>query len=751
MKKLFSYVMIFIALFTSFLICLGASHQNPVQDNSFPSRDLSIYDDNLDSNWQDWSWNSTVNFSNPSPVQSGSSSISLRYDQAWAGLFLHTDESLFSADYESLRFWIHGGSSGGQHTNVVLYDGSGSAGPSVPVTASADLWEPVEISMVDLGSPVQISGIVLQEANGSAQPEFFLDSMELVSFSGTPGPSPTPGAGPGITIDALSNLHPISPFIYGMSFADEALADELDLPIRRFGGNSTTRYNYLYDCANHSLDWFFENIPEDNAHPEDLPDGSLTDRFIEQDLRTGTQTLLTVPLIGWTPKSRDWNWGFSVAKYGAQQDVDPWRPDAGNGIDLAGNEITENDPTDTSTAIGPSFVQDWMNHLMGNYGSASSGGVQFYNLDNEPMLWNDTHRDVHPDPVSYDELRDRTWLYAAAIKAADPSAKTLGPVAWGWTGYFYSALDWEPGGSWWTNPLDRMAHGNISFVPWYLQQMQDYEELNGSRILDYLDLHCYPQQPGVTLEPAGSPATQALRLRSTRLLWDTEYVDESWIAEPVRLIPRMKEWIADNYPGTLTAVTEYNWGGHEHINGALAQADVLGIFGREGLDLACLWDTPGSSQPCAYAFRMFRNYDGLGGKFGDVSVQAVSDDQSRLSVYASIRDEDGALMIMIINKTSEGLTSAINLTNFNPQESAEVYRYSSADLNAIVNEADQPMSPTGFTATFPANAITLFVIEPYHPSVPATGWVLILILLVLMGLNFLSLNQRNNISATEMP
>ena len=94
----------------------------------------------------------------------------------------------------------------------------------------------------------------------------------------------------------------------------------------------------------------------------------------------------------------------------------------------------------------------------------------FYDLDNEPMLWNSTHRDVHPSPTSYDELRDKTWAYAAAIKAADPSAQTLGPVLWGWCAYLYSAVDGcSPG-------TDYSSHGNVNFVPWYLQQMQAYEQ-----------------------------------------------------------------------------------------------------------------------------------------------------------------------------------------------------------------------------------------------------------------------------------
>ena len=195
--------------------------------------------------------------------------------------------------------------------------------------------------------------------------------------------------------------------------------------------------------------------------------------------------------------------------------------------------------------------------------------------------------------------------------------KTLGPVLWGWCAYFFSALDECSSGA------DYTSHGNTAFVAWYLQQMKAYEQAHGVRLLDYLDLHYYPQADGVSLSGAGNAATQALRLRSTRSLWDPTYVDESWIGGAgwqggiVKLIPRMKEWVTANYPGTKLAITEYNWGALDHINGALAQADVLGIFGREGLDLATLWGPPTANQPGAYAFRMYRNYDGQHHTFGD--------------------------------------------------------------------------------------------------------------------------------------
>jgi beta-glucanase (GH16 family) len=326
------------------------------------------------------------------------------------------------------------------------------------------------------------------------------------------------------------------------------------------------------------------------------------------------------------------------------------------------------------------------------------------------MLWPGTHRDVHPMPTSYDEMRDKTFACAAVIKQVDPAAQTLGPVLWGWNAYFYSALDTAED-QWWNKPpVDRNAHGGTPFVDWYLQQMRTYEQDTGTRILDYLDLHFYPQGNGVSGNDGGNSSLQALRLRSTRALWDPDYYDESWINDYVRLIPRMRQWVSNNYPGTKIAITEYNWGALGTMNGGLAQADVLGIFGREQLDLATLWGPQESNKPWAYAFRMYRNYDGAGNAFGDVSVQASSADQEKLSIYAALRSSDAALTLMLINKSSVDLDTTVQLSGFSPSGAAKVYRYSEANLRAIVPQPDQTADQSGFRARFPAYSITLMVL-----------------------------------------
>jgi hypothetical protein len=671
--------------------------------------DLTLYAENLDSGWQSWSWDTSLNMAATSPVHTGSHSIAVTYTTGWAGLYLHANSAINLTGYDHLTFWINGGAAN-QELHVVT---NGDGDHAFSIQAQAGTWLKIDISLAALGSPASLADIYWQDTTGGSQPVFYLDDIILVAMAGPPPPPPPPGSGPALSVHAGAGRHPISEDIYGMNYAEEQLASELRLPVRRWGGNSTTRYNWQIDVHNTGADWYFENIPEDNADPASLPSGSAADRFVEQDRRTGTKSIITVPLIGWTPKQRlerhPYDCGFKVSKYGAQQSTDPWDTDCGNGLHTNGSDITGNSASDTSAAITPAFVTGWINHLKGNYGTAAASGVAYYNLDNEPMLWNSTHRDVHPQPTTYEEMRDRTYSYASAVKAADPSARTLGPVLWGWCAYFYSAADGCGIGT------DYMSHGNLPFVAWYLEQMKAYETSQGTRILDYLDLHYYPQADGVALASAGSAGTQALRLRSTRSLWDPSYMDESWISDmeaggvAVRMIPRMKAWVDEYYPGTKLAITEYNWGALDHINGALAQADVLGIFGREGLDLATLWGPPAGTQPGAFAFRMYRNYDGGGKGFGDISVQATSADPGTLSVYAAERTSDHALTIIVINKTGTALTSSVSFTGATLSATAQVFRYSAANPALMEHLDDQPVSGGSFTTTFAANSITLFV------------------------------------------
>ncbi|MCB0906836.1 MAG: glycoside hydrolase family 44 protein [Nocardioidaceae bacterium] len=513
-----------------------------------------------------------------------------------------------------------------------------------------------------------------------------------------------------LTIDASVGRHAISPMIYGINGSSgiPGIRKAFRVPIDRWGGNSTSRYNYLNDTYNTGSDWYFENI---------VASGDATlDSFVTTDQARGSRSIVTVPMTGWvaknSPRDHPFTCSFPQTDFPNQDDYDPWDPNCGNGTRNNWSTLLTAAPTTTSRTADETFVGNMVGSLVSSYGAADAGGVDFYALDNEPTLWNSTHRDVHPDPLDLDELWSKSHATAAAVKAADDSAAVLGPSDWGWCAYYYSAAD-NCGQS----HADRDAHGGLPLGAWYLQQFATAEQTGGTRLLDYFDEHFYPQEDGVALSAAGSPATQRLRLRSTRALWDPHYVDESWISDangnkPLQWIRTMRSWVDQYYPGTKTAITEYNWGGTESMNGALAQAEVLGIFGREGLDLATLWQSSGmtAGQPWAYAFRMYRNYDGNRSQFGNTSVRATSTARNQLSVFGASRGSDGALTLMVINKTGAAITAKLVLRHFSARAKAQVWRYSAAAPKDIVRRKAVTLTGSRATATYPASSITLLVL-----------------------------------------
>jgi hypothetical protein len=243
------------------------------------------------------------------------------------------------------------------------------------------------------------------------------------------------------------------------------------------------------------------------------------------------------------------------------------------------------------------------------------------------------------------------------VKAVDSSAQITGPTSWGWTSYQYSPLD--EGTDRYRTHADRKRHGDEPFLPWFLKQVRAHDAASGHRTLDVLDVHFYPQGRG--LYPGGanpSPEIRSRRLRATRALWDPSYVDESWIGEPVRLIPRLREWIAAGYPGTRIGISEWNFGGEGDISGALAIAETLGIFAREDVYLASYWTNPPKSSPGYQAFKLYRNADGAGHGFGSTSCRAATAEPEKLSCFAAEETPGGTLTLVLVNKMSRATVTA---------------------------------------------------------------------------------------------
>ena len=422
--------------------------------------------------------------------------------------------------------------------------------------------------------------------------------------------------------------------------------------------------------------------------------------------------MLTIPMIDWIAKlgaNRSKLASFSIAKYGAQTGNDwQWFPDAGNGVRTNVQYVIGNDPNDANVASNSAFQQAWTQHLVGRWGSNSSGGLRYYILDNEPSIWHSTHRDVQPTGATMDEIKNKIIDFAGKIKAVDPSALVVGPEEWGWSGYILSGYDQQYGSlHGWSFMPDRSNHGGWDYLPWLLDQLRQNNIATGKRLLDIFTVHYYPQ--GGEFSNDVSTSMQLRRNRSTRSLWDPSYVDETWINDRVQLVPRLRSWVSAYYPSTSTGLTEYNWGAESHINGGIAQADILGIFGREGLDMAARWTTPDASTPTYKAMKIYRNYDGNRSTFGDTSVAATGANPDNVSVFAAERSTDGALTVIVINKYLSGNTPAtLNLVNFPHNGNAQVWQLTAA--NVINRLADMNFASNSFTATLPPQSITLFVV-----------------------------------------
>jgi hypothetical protein len=684
----------------------------------------SVYSDQLDNGWQNWSW-ATVNFANTSPVHSGTDSIQVT-TAPYTALYLHNG-SIPGGPYANITFWINGGSAGGQ----LLVAQAVTNQIAVPLSVNLDplptnSWLLVTVSLQALGvaGNPDFDGFWIQDRSGLTQPPFYMDDVALAGSSGGPvtNAPQTTNAPIVVRVDAAALQHPISDWIYGTAFATASQAADLDIPVNRSGGNSETRYNWQINAHNLAADWYFESITASDPNPGVA--GDYADQFVSDSLQAGSQPLLTVPMIGWTPKlgaNRSILPSYSIAKYGAQTGYDPYDQDAGNGILSSGGvSITNNDPNDANVPATVAFQQSWLSHLTNKWGTASSGGVPLYLLDNEPSIWFSTHRDVHPVGAGMDEIFQKSTNYAAMIKSVDPSAKVAGPEEWGWSGYFYSGLDQQYGAANGYSSLpDRAAHQNSDYIPWLLQQFQKTDAATGHRLLDYLTVHFYPQ--GGEGNNDTTTATQLLRNRSTRSLWDTNYVDQSWINAVVQLIPRLHSWVNTYYPGTKIGITEYNWGVDDNINGATAQADILGIFGRDGLDLGSRWTAPATSTPAYNAIKMYRNYDGKKSVFGNTSISTQTPNPDNLSAFGAVRSSDGSLTVMVVSKQLSGLTpTTVNLTNYAGLTS-QVWRLDVS--NIIYRLPDIALSGGAITDTLPPQSITLYVITTSQaPRLAALGW-----------------------------
>ena len=522
------------------------------------------------------------------------------------------------------------------------------------------------------------------------------------------------GQNPAVTVsvDALANRHSINPLIYGVNLFESpdvtTVLEDLNCPINRYGGNRASTYNWQLNSDNRGNDYFFESISDDTTTA-----GARGDIFITATKAASSEPMVTIPMLDWIAKAgteQPFLCSYPSTAFPDQAQFDMYDPNCGDGLNPDLSMIDGADPTVALTPNSLATQAAWIQDIIASHGTSAHGGVKYYMLDNEHDLWWSTHHDATPNAPHHTDDLARMMIYAETIKWLDPNALVVGPEMSGWLGYLLSPADYEYGqNTGWAGGLyggpDHAAMGDVDYAPWLLSQFQAFANSHrGQRLIDVFTVHYYPQGGDNNI--------------NTRSLWDPAYTDPSWIGANIMLIPRMKSWVAANYPGTKIGITEYNWGDindeqdTDNMGYAVNQADVLGIFGREGLDLATRFNAPLAGYPSYNAMKMYRNYDGGNSTFGDVSVSASAPNPDTVASFAAYRTVDNKLTVMLLNKYAMGNTPVtVNVSNFPLSGKAQVWQLSGSG-SAIQQLPDATISSSSVSLTVPPQSITLLVITP---------------------------------------
>jgi hypothetical protein len=152
----------------------------PAATGALPA-ELTIYRDALAAGWENWSWNTQVNFANAQPAL-GRRSVAVSYGEPFAGFSLRAPAPIDAQRYSGIAFWVHGGESGERALRFYIQQSdSGGESRVAQFEAPAGTWTPITIALSSLGNLQTIKRLTIQDNSGERQPTFYVDNIRLVS------------------------------------------------------------------------------------------------------------------------------------------------------------------------------------------------------------------------------------------------------------------------------------------------------------------------------------------------------------------------------------------------------------------------------------------------------------------------------------------------------------------------------------------------------------------------------------------
>jgi len=444
-----------------------------------------------------------------------------------------------------------------------------------------------------------------------------------------------------------AHTHPISQYIYGINFAAKVDGLPAALTLDRAGGNRWTAYNWTTNTSNAGSDYYFQN---DNYLSDSSSPGAAVFDLIRGDQKAGMASLITVPMQGLVAGDN---------KGPVNVDHPPDRSRFKTVVFEKKSLSTEPFSTSPSTRDAAVYMDEFLWAIDKKFAGQDVFGPKpttqpvLVELDNEPDLWNHTHLEIQgPKLPTADTFIAKTVGLATALKNQFPALIIMGPSNFGFYGMYT-----------WSGEISPTPDGNNWFADRYMLALREASRSYGKPLVDVYAFHWYSeatdgQNNRVTgyKTPTMTDAQVQALVQSPRSLWDPTYKENSWITQtlggPINILGRLQTRINADNPGMKIAITEYNNGGGQHIAGAVAQADTLGIFGAQGLYAANFWPLGTGEEYLLAGFRAFRDFDGAKHSFGDTSVEATSSDVAKVAAYVSTdTSRAGRVVIVAINRT----------------------------------------------------------------------------------------------------
>lgn len=456
-----------------------------------------------------------------------------------------------------------------------------------------------------------------------------------------------------VKIDPTKEVKAISPYIYGKnnSFSstnpNEQLAHEdlirlRDAGVKFFresGGNNSTKYNWRRKLSSHP-DWY-NNV---YANDWDNVAKNLQKNFPD------AQGMWAFQLIGMAAKTNAYNfndWGYNKSTW--------WE---GVNQNLAGNGILSPTGTKAKTEGNPDlYLEKWtadsttgiLNHWFGAKGlGLDKSKIRYWNMDNEAEIWNGTHDDVVPKPISAEEFMQKYFAVAKKAREKYPEIKLVGPV---------TANEWQ----WYNWPTTINHEGrNYPWLEYFIKRVAEEQKATGVRLLDVMDIHFYP-----------STKVNDEIVQLHRVFFDRNYVypgangvknvNGSWDNSQNKeyIFARINDWLAKymgSNHGVTLGMTEIGIEGDNASVTAVWYASTLGEFMKNSVEIFAPWHwKPGMWE----TLHLFSKYNKVN------SVKGESSNETLVSVYPSINAAQDSITVVLVNRPANAnQTVNISFDNF---------------------------------------------------------------------------------------